>query len=94
MVPVGKSDATVGGRQPGVSLFLLGGNTYGPDIWGVLLGAVGCDNEDNGKYPCRVPMIDRGEADKMKCRKIMGDTGVQGGTMGGGYAVGGHIHRQ
>ena len=93
MVQVDKDDATGGCGQPGVILVIPGGDTEGPTIWSGLLRIVGRNDQYGGQYPCGVPTPYHNEAGNMARRRAMRDTGGQGGDMGSGDSVGGHIHR-
>ena len=55
MAQVGETTTVEGGGQPGVSPVLQGGGTWGPDVWFAVLGAIRCDYEGGGEYPCGVP---------------------------------------
>ena len=48
MAQVGKTDATVGGWQLGVRIFIQGSYTCIPAVCIGFLGAVGRDDEDGG----------------------------------------------
>ena len=68
-------DAAMGGyKQKGVSLVIPGGDTGCPADWSRVLGDVGQDDEEGGKYPCGVPTPDQGEAGKMAGRRVNGET--------------------
>ena len=74
MALVGKDAAMVGYRKTGVSIFLLGGDKGCPSVCSGFLGAVGCDYEEGGEYPCGVPTIYHRESGKMAGQWVMGYT--------------------
>ena len=61
---VGKDSATIRGKQSGIILVILGGDTGGPAIWSKLLGTFGRNCSDGGEYPCGILTLDHSEAYK------------------------------
>ena len=87
MAQVCKNATTRRGRQPGVSLFLRGGDEGSTNFWIVVLGALGRNGNGGGEHPCGVTMTDNGESGKTVGRPVIGDNGIQGSAMSSGDAV-------
>ena len=66
MVPVCKYAVTVGGRHPGVSLVLQGGDIGGPGVFITFLGAFICGDEDSGDHTCVLHTPDHRETGKVE----------------------------
>ena len=93
MALVGKADATGEGVRPGASLVLQLSGTRGPNVWIEVLEYVRCGDENGGEHPCGVTTPDHGKAGEMARRRVIGDTGVRGSTLGGKDEVSGQMHR-
>ena len=81
-----------GGGQPGVILVLHGDDTGGTDVWIGVLGDVIRNDGDGRENPREVFTKDHREAGKTASRKVMGDNGGRGGSIGSGDAVSGNVH--
>ena len=64
MAQVGKTAAKGGGQQQVFRPVLQGGDTGGPDVWVVVLGAAGRDDEGVLGHLLGAPPSDHGEAGK------------------------------
>ena len=93
VAPIGKADATGGGKQTVDSLVIQDGHTGGPAVWIGFLGSVVPDDKDGGNHPCWVPTQDCGEAVNTSRQWVMGYTGSQGDANGGRDEFGGHLQR-